>query len=241
MTQFRIRKISEEGKPSKIKPVFVMNQEGLSGLEKQAVLDGASELIETAEVSGVDLVDFGTFRNNGYRCSDDSLKEFQSVDWYVQRGKETSRNGRQLNANTMQVALCLEPWRNPQKGGKDHYDIFVVHDDMYSGDTNFVIGLAQSGIGTTISTHRFKQLDDRAKYECIKTETMHELGHVFGLIPAERTQNVEYSLGKHCTNNCTMRQGLSLPYDWINITNDRLRYGALCSTCETDLKQYFKK
>jgi|TARA_Y100000310_G_scaffold12782_1_gene13172 predicted Zn-dependent protease len=241
MTQFRIRKISEGRKPSKIKPVFVMNQEGLSDLEKRAVLDGASELIGTAEVSGVDLVDFGTFRNNGYRSSDGSLKEFQSVDWYVQRGRETSRNGRQLNADTMQFALCLEPWRDPQKGGKDHYDLFVVHDDMYSGDTNFVIGLAQPGIGTTVSTHRFKQLNDRAKYECIKTETMHELGHVFGLIPPERTQDVEYSLGKHCTNTCTMRQGLRLPDDWVNITNDRLRYGALCPTCETDLKQYFKK
>jgi predicted Zn-dependent protease len=205
---------------SKIKPVYVMNQAGVADLEKQAVLEGASELISLAEVSGVDLADFGVFRNDGYRSSNSSLREFQSVDWYVQRGREASRNGTQLNADMMQYDLRSEPWRNPQKGGKDHYDILIVHDDMYSGDTHFVIGVAERGIGTTISTHRFKELNDRARYECIKTEIMHELGHVFGLIPDARTLNVEYSLGKHCSNTCTMRQGLRVPDDWINITND---------------------
>jgi predicted Zn-dependent protease len=228
-----------EIKSSKIKPVYVMNQAELSDWEKKAVLDGVAELIRLTGVSGIDLVDFGAWRNKDHKNPDGSLKRFQSADWYVQRGRETSRNGRQLNADTMQLALGSEPLRNPQKGGKDHYDIFIVTDDMYSGDTNFVIGIAQPGIGTTISTHRFKELEDRGRFECIKTETMHELGHVFGLLPAERIKDVEYSLGKHCTNICIMRQGLRLPDDWVNMTNDRLKYGALCRTCETGLKKYF--
>jgi len=111
--------------------------------------------------------------------------------------------------------------------------------DIQIFDTNFVIGLASPGIGTTISTYRFKQLDDKLRYECIKTETMHELGHVFGLIPDERTTDVEDSLGKHCANICIMRQGLTLPTDWINITKDRLDQGALCQPCKSDLKEYF--
>ncbi|MFH1182070.1 MAG: hypothetical protein V1702_03880 [Candidatus Woesearchaeota archaeon] len=226
--------------PPKIKPVYIMNQAGLSDLEKKAVLDGASEMIRLAQAD-VDIADFGVWRNNGFRNRDGSLKQYQSVDWYVERGRDTSRNTTQLNASTMQNLLMLEPWRYAQQGGKDHYDILVVHDDMYSGDTNFVIGLAQPGIGTTISTNRFGSLNNELKYECIKTETMHELGHVFGLIPDERTENVEHRLGKHCTNRCTMRQGLTLPNDWINITKDRLKYGALCPTCETDLKEYFRR
>lgn len=236
-----MREIIRGKKPRRVKPLFVMNQEGLASLEKQALLAGASELIGLAGVSGIDIVDFGVFRTNNYRNTDGSLKEFESVEWYVQRGRETSRNSRQLNAKTMQDLLFFEPWRNPNTGGRDHYDIFAVHDDMYSGNTNFVIGLAQPGIGTTISTYRFRELDGRTKYECIKTETMHELGHVFGLLPEERTYNVEDSLGKHCTNTCIMRQGLELPNDWINITNDRLRYDALCQTCTTDLREYFRE
>ena len=235
-----IRREGTRRKSNRIKPVFAMNQEGLSDLEKKAVLDAASELIRLAEVDGIGLVDFGVWRTNKYRNRGGSLKPYQSVDWYVQKGKETSRNRTQLNAGTMQSLLLFEPWRNPQEGGRDHYDILMVHSDMYLGETNFVIGVAKQGIGTTISTHRFKELDGRDRYECIKTETMHELGHVFGLIPKDRTENVEYSLGKHCTNRCIMRQGLRLPIDWINITNDRLRYGVLCEPCEKNLKAYFR-
>jgi len=106
--------------------------------------------------------------------------------------------------------------------------------------TNFIIGLASPGDSTTFSVKRFRELDEWMKNECIKTETMHEVGHVFGLIPYSRTKNVEQSLGKHCTNKCTMRQGLMVPQDWIKITKDRLDYGAFCDDCKKDLVEYFK-
>ena len=227
-------------KPNRRKPVYVMNQEGLSDLEKRAVLEGVQELVRLAQVGDLDIHDFGIWRQPDYKSSEGSLKSFQSVDWYVQKGRETSRNRNQLNADTMQTSLLIEPWKDTQRGGKDHYDVLIVHEDMHSQGTNFVIGLAQAGIGTVISTHRFKGLDDRLKRECVKTETMHEVGHVFGLIPDNRTENVDYSLGKHCANKCVIRQGLRLPDDWINMTKDRLRYGALCQPCQRYLKAYFK-
>jgi len=62
---------------------------------------------------------------------------------------------------------------------------------------------------------------------------------VFGLIPKNRTKNIKESLGKHCINICIMRQGLELPKDWIDLTRDRIKYGALCPTCKQDLKNYF--
>jgi len=135
------------------------------------------------------------------------------------------------------MCLVTEPHR-VESG--DHYDVFAVREDMYSGNTNFVIGLAQRGIGTTLSTYRFRELRRRDRYECIKTETIHELGHAFGLIPSGRTSNVEKSLGKHCTNVCTMRQGLTVPNDWLEISRDRLSVGALCGQCQEDLINYFK-
>ena len=204
--RFRILGIGgNRNNSSKIKPVHVMNQEGLPDLEKQAVLDGASELIRLANVSGVELIDFGFWKNNNYIDSEGYLEPYQSMDWYLQMGRVRSRNKEQLDVDAMQYALFSEPWRDVQEGGKDHYDILVVHEDIYSGDYDFVIGMAARGIGTTLSTHRFKELDENLRYECVKTETMHELGHVFGLIPDKRTKNIEYSLGKHCTNRCTMR------------------------------------
>lgn len=224
---------------AKIKPVYIMNQEGLTALEKEAVLEGVRELMCLANVSTIEVNDLNVWRNK--KSKDKGVfVPYQSVDWYIQRGKETSRNRFQLNAQTMQRELMIEPWRYSSQGGRDHYDILIVKDDMYLENTNFVIGLAVKGIGTTISTHRFNGLDNKVKYECIKTETMHEVGHTFGLIPKTRRTGVEESLGKHCTNICIMRQGLSLPDDWIKMSNDRLKYSALCPICAQDLKNNFK-
>jgi hypothetical protein len=225
-----------------VKPVYIMNQEGVSPLEKQAVLDGAKELIR---LTGVDLTvkDFGHWRSPNFKNADGTLKRYHSVEWYLSEGMRVARNeGKipQIDGDYPLTLLSIEPWRFPNQGGHNHYDILVLKSDMYSKDTNFVIGLAKAYIGTVLSVARFQELDEQMRYECIKTETIHELGHGFGLIPQSRTVNVETSIGKHCTNVCIMRQGLRVPKDWIALTEDRLKYGALCKTCEKDLKEFFR-
>lgn len=222
---------------SKTKPVYIMNEQGISDLEKKAILDGTKELLKIASVEGIiSITDFGAWKGKDYKNPDGSLARFQSVDWYLQEGKKFSREHIQLNAEELFTYLEIEPWRKT----KDHYDILATKQDMYYKDTNFVIGIAYPCIGTVVSTYRFKNLPDKTKYECIKTEIMHELGHAFGLVRTGR-ENSEYNLGQHCTNKCVMRQGLRLPTDWINMTNDRLKHGALCSLCEKDLKEWFKE
>src|SRR3989338_1891490 len=228
------------GGQTRIKPVYLINQEGLIDLEKQAVLDGVSELIRLADVSNVELVDFGVWRNKDYKNLDDSLREYQSVDWYIEEGKRTSMDRRQVNAEAILFTFHGEPWRYPENGGNDHYDLLVVHEDIYAGDNDFIIGLGIEGIGTVISTRRFFGVNNKARYECIKTETMHEMGHVFGLLPEERTENVKNLLGKHCANKCVMRQGLQVPDDWILMSHHLIQHGALCSTCRDDLREYFR-
>lgn len=210
-----------------------MNQEGLNGLEKKAVLDGTKEILKIAGVHNfIDIKDFGVWRN--------SSEEFGSIDWYLQQARKTSRNKTQLNATTLITALEIEPMRDVQ----DHYDIMIIHLDMYPVDedyeyVNFVIGIASKNIGTVISTNRFRELEDDLMYDCIKTETMHELGHVFAL-PNKQRNDLDYSLGPHCANTCIMRQGINLPYDWIKFSRDRLKSDPLCSPCKKDLKNYFK-
>jgi len=222
----------------KIKPVHVMIQEGMLDDERIAILEGASEMIRlTGE--GIDLADLGVWRQGEYVNSDGSLEPYKSVNWYVQRGRERSIRNSQLNADAMLSALEHEPWKNSEKGGKAHYDILAVFDDMYAGGSLFVIGYGRPGVGAVISINRFKGLNKKQRIECIKTGTMHELGHAFGLVPDSRTEDFEYSLGKHCTNKCVMRRGINVPRDWVRMSEDRLKYGALCERCADDLKSYF--
>jgi predicted Zn-dependent protease len=226
-----------DGKQPRIKPVFVMNEPGVTDAERAAVLGGLQTILGEAGVENqIDVEDYGVWRQGPGR--------YESVDWYVAEGKRNGRRNRlgvqQLNAASMMSCLATEPWRK----AKDHYDLFVCSSDLWTGedDNNFVIGLARQLVGTVISVQKFRVpgLDERTKRECVKTETIHEMGHVFGLLPYSRAENVEYSLGKHCANRCTMRQGLRLPDDWVNITQDRLKYGTFCPQCQEDLRAFFR-
>lgn len=65
---------------------------------------------------------------------------------------------------------------------------------------------------------------------------------MFGLVG--RKERVIQKLGLHCTNVCTMRQGMSLS-EWKELTQEELRRGIhFCADCSRELAQYrtrFKK
>lgn len=225
------------------KPVYLIHQEGVDQRGVRAVQEGVQEVLTIAGVSdAVDVRNFGVWRHHSY-CEGGELKKYHSVDWYVAEGRRMGRErfgGIQLNISTMLWHLLQEPWRQPPHA--DHYDVTVVHDDLWAGgpSNNFVLGAAL-GDALVLSTRRLETIADPVtRIECMRTLTMHELGHVFGLIPGGRTVNVEESLGKHCTNRCIMRQGLRVPDDWIAYTRDRLRYGPFCKVCEWDLQRHFQ-
>lgn len=216
----------------RVKPLYLMHQEGVSEEHLSAVLAGIREILQLAGATHlIPIHNFGVWRLRDY-LDGRTLKPYQSIDWYLGHARQMGRRN-QLNADTMMVDLYEEPWQNQTA----HYDVVVVNDDLWSGesDNNFVIGSAIRGIGTVVSVARFEGLPE----ECIETEVLHEMGHVFGLVPDERTTNVEESLGRHCTNRCSMRQGLRVPDDWIQFTDDRLQVGAFCRQCQRDIKQFF--
>lgn len=224
-------------KMKNIKPIYMMVQEDVSLQDINSIISGLEEMIYLA---GVDLqiINLEDWAHEDY-LRDGSLRSYHSLDWYIEHSRYASRNNHQLDVSQMLIDFRSEPWRDIDRGGKDHYDVVVVSEDIYMRDIPFLIGLADENKGTVLSTKRFQELDQYTKSECLKTEAMHEIGHVFGLIPPERISNVEESIGKHCTNRCIMRQGLSVPRDWIILTEDRINYGALCQECERDLRNHF--
>ena len=231
-----IRVIRTGRQRPRIRPVYLMCEPGVTFSEKEAVIEGIESLLGEARVKNkVEVKDFGVWRMGS--------GEYESVDWYINRARQAGRAGRgygyQLNAANLIASLEREPW----KKSNDHYDVLVCSSDLWDGTerTNFVIGLARPGDSTAFSVKRFRELRERMAAECIKTETIHELGHVFGLIPFSRKVNIEYSLRKHCTNVCSMRQGLRVPLDWVKYTQERLAKGALCPECRKDLRDYFSR
>lgn len=222
---------------SHTRPVYVMFDKGVEKWEAKAVFKGLSQvMIAAGTPAHMKVHNFSVWKNADWLDGKGYLTEWNSVDWYIAYTQQWSRKD-QLHGGTLLRLLYSEPWQEAEP----HYDIVVTSHDLYDDDCHFCIGLAIQGFGTVISTARFRGLDTQDAYSCIVTETMHEVGHVFGLVPENRINNVNQSLGLHCTNRCIMRQGLKVPHDWQAITADRLQGHGFCEECSRDLKRYFRE
>lgn len=220
------------------KPVYVMCEPGVESRDFSAIIKGLAESITHSRAT-LKIVNLGIWRNNGWKRGN-ILQHYMSVDWYLERARNTSHRNSQLNANTIIYDLFQEPWQQQ----RPHYDVVVLKTDIYSGEmnNNFVIGLALKELGTVISVNRFLHLNYYNRFECIKTETLHEIGHVFGLPGDTRTKQISLSLGRHCTNECVMRQGLMVPRDWIYFTEQRINSTSdspYCELCLAELRNFF--
>lgn len=237
--ELRLRRTSTRTIPfNPIRPIYFMHTPDITQEEKQLTLEALEEILDIAEVRGkILVVDFGVWREPNYRNSDGQLIPHMSVDWYVSKWLNPQR--KQVNASDGATQLLFDPWNERQQ----HYDVILTAEDLYIPNTNFVVGVAHTRRGTITSVKRFRDMKDkRMERETKKQELFHEVGHVFGLPNKSRGFDLEYSLGAHCTNNCAIRQGLSVPYDWVNFVNDRQRTGQVyCDQCTKDLRTYFRK
>lgn len=233
-----------------IKPIRIINEPGLNRLEKDAFFAGLKEILHLAGVYDIfmkkELIkDFGTEKEYDYYNNNGMLVPHQNVEWFLQDGDNWSEDHKQLNIEKIVYSFYWEPWREDKEKRYDHYDVMIVHSNVYDGsdmkeDLN---GISLRGFGAIISTYKLNQLkdlDEQLKLKCIETITMHEIGHMFGLLPKERTENVYEEGGLHCNNMCVMKQGRRVPGGYPTITEHRLKHGAFCSICERDLKAIFK-
>ena len=153
----------------KIKPVNIIASEKLPDLERCAVKSGVNEMIKLLL---------------GYAPKYEiqiNYAQAQNERWVNEIGKYYSQNNNQLNGAVMMKYLF-----ELSKKENHPYLIYVTRDDIYyeptSGTRNlFSVGLSQEGSPSIISTNRFQGIvDEKLRASCIKTATMHEVGHMFG-------------------------------------------------------------
>ncbi len=215
-----------------IKPVYLMHDDCVTANQMNAVKAGLLELLQIVGARDkINVHNFGVWKHSDWKAGG-KLAPYMSIDWYIEQGRVEGRQ--QLQAGAILNEVCREPWQS----SRQHYDVVVLSQDIYAPGTNFVIGLAQPGVGTILSMARWKNFSASDQFELIKTETMHEFGHVANL-PNINRKDIEQKLGGHCLNTCVMRQGMTVPHDWIKITNDRLEHGPLCPICKKDLANHF--
>lgn len=98
--------------------------------------------------------------------------------------------------------------------------VVCVDFDITVGEENFLFGGSQAGIGSVLSVARLRGSTIADKV--LRRLARHEFGHALGLIPDARSTNVRGKIGLHCTNVCTMRQGMNLQkFEALTIEEER--------------------
>jgi len=225
---------------NKLKPIYLRQTKGIKEVEKKAVRDGIETLLKIIKLEHSIKIE-----NVGYWNTGDG--EYESAEWYVKNSliEKEHGYGKQIYDDRLLGCCAMEQKKRDKVDAR--YEVFLVDIDLWSRRLDFVIGSSNS-TGTVFSVIRFRSLDKKKKYECIKTETLHELGHVFSAakgrtgvdaLGEDTTDSKLYD--NHCANICVMRQGNSVPDAWLKMSEDRLKNGnAFCDNCISDMKTFFK-
>jgi len=165
--------------------------------------------------------------------------DYSSADWYLDKALKMQHeirdrgHGKQVDAFNLMSQFSEEPWQE-----KPHWEVFIVNKDLYLEESNFVLGVTNSDFAASVQS--VKRIIDsvpeiKLKHEMIRRLLRHEVGHMLGL--PGRNFNVEQKLGSHCTNVCTMRQGMSIP-EWRELTKEESRQSVyFCGDCVNVLIQ----
>lgn len=97
---------------------------------------------------------YGNWREDGYRDRAGNLVPHKSIEWQVQSKRDQSR--RQVNADR----VASEMFNDPYQIDMPHWEVVFTNEDLYSQETNFVIGIAQPDLGTLISLKRLESISD---------------------------------------------------------------------------------
>ena len=219
-------------------PTFVFWDETVDQEQQQLIRAAFDELFTAIGFDQAQISYYGNWRESNHRDLSGRLVPHKSIEWQIESKRSAMR--RQIDAQGVLFAMYSDPYQVTAP----HWEVIFTNKDLFTPETNFVIGGAQPDLGTVISLGRLKAIQDpKLRMETQKTEIFHEFGHVLGLPTSRRgNSHLDHSLGPHCLSaGCSMKQGLSVPRDWINFTQERLKKSGkpLCGECTTDLTQKF--
>lgn len=213
-------------------PIYVMWDDTVGIPEAQASLEGIRDALQ-ASGQKRQLVALGS------EDWAENTQEYSGPTWYINTAfqKQTTRRnggfGIQLDVSEVIKLFYQEPYQqNP------HWEVFIVNRDLNDSqdpNINFVFGSTNPTFPASVQsiTRLMAQISSQElRSAMIKRLLRHEVGHMFG--PPLRTFNIEQKLGPHCTNVCSMRQGLSI-HEWANQTIEENRKGVVfCDDCMAD-------
>lgn len=246
--------------------VQIMHDPIISNSELRAIESGIKKVKSIVDITqNIEIENVGVWKYVDHCNPDGSLRPNMSVDWYLSEAAKSSLSDGRINSGN--IIFNLE--RSPYFESSYYYifatshEIYRVGYPILIGDAGNNVAVvssfwfSQSRILSALEDNRSLEKDiinaicenhnglmtpneiDLIVNACIETATIHEFGHLLGLPGEENRKNVIKVLGNHCTNICSMQQGIHLPEDWISISAQRLCNNTYCEDCMTLLKAMY--
>ncbi|MBA3724637.1 MAG: hypothetical protein H0W89_07190 [Candidatus Levybacteria bacterium] len=215
-------------------PIYFMHTSDVPRREARAALLGVADALR-ATGQERQVVNFGSqqFGQGAY----------SSPNWYIEEAfrrqplRRSAGYGPQIDVHEVGRLFTDEPFQE-----KPHWEVMVVNQDLNAKGRdgnyiNFVFGATDTMFPSSVQsvTRLMAEVPEGDLRDAMVRRLLrHEVGHMFGL-PTTGRRNTEEKLGAHCTNPCTMRQGMSIP-EWADLTVTEHNNGIhFCGDCTGDL------
>ena len=200
--------------------IWLMHENGVDSHSIRGVRAGMKRFLSIAGVEDRFVPRYlGVYRETPHRLVTGELLPHQSIDWYVQEAATHSYDPHgTLNADTFLNWFMKE---HP-----DDWVIAVVTQDIYyqmPGETpDGVEGLASHDVGVVLSTAEHGELTRPQRQLVMMLNTIHELGHVAGIM-------------RHCGADCVMKS------KWHKGLAEAIRHRPFCERHLEQLHRCFLK
>lgn len=218
-----------------MRKVLVCNTSGVDAQEALAVEAGVRQVLEYVPVEfQVDIM--------ATACNADAWQQR-----CLQQSQTDLRFGPQVFEDCLFKKLIFSLTEYAARRGQTLADwgllgVLTVDADLTSRDNGFLFGAtrdkteAAPAAISMLSVSRLRAITSaELRAKVLQRLARHEFGHALGLIPQGRQSNVEDKIGLHCTNVCTMRQGMSLPQVEALTREENQRGVVFCSECADHL------
>ena len=231
-----------------IRPLHIMWQEGIEPNQLDGVWHGIVKTLQKAEVlSEFKLYSYAAGRRKNYKNKDGLLNPHQSLDWHIERARQQSKKPGYLNSTVLLNTLAEDPAYNTDA----KYDLVIVREPLHYSDHSLRtvdgVGRQKQVAVITIGSrlHLLQPVANesaaknliRKKHFSLATQMLaiHELGHVFGLLPGtgNKNPNDQELKDAHCLKDCVMY------WQEDAVMYEKIIAEPFCPDCKEKLKQFF--
>lgn len=214
--------------------IDLMVQPGMSGSDIIPVIHALNyvrNIVNPALQNKIDLRNLGYYQDVEFQDGT-TLMPHKSMNWFMEIAYNERLSEDTLNGDTFLregITYCLK--------NKISSVVFVIDHDLKTKGEGWVLGATTKFWTTVVSINRFKNSVGQERLDLFKTLSVHEFGHLFGLVEKDRPRSTNF-LGQHCINkDCVMQQG-----NWNQLkdaANRTRRY--FCNLCQVELYNNAKK